>query len=225
MGLFSSVGKFLTGGSSGSSSAKSGFPTLPKELQDFYKSFATEASKATLPSSADLSTFTPLGITDQEQYAIDTAATGLAPTPESLSRDVSMFMNPYDDYVIDAINREAEGENSILQSALDKAGQFASNREILGANDIDQKRLQQIGVFKQGQYDKAIDNVLNNLSGLRQQDIANSLGIGEFLRSLDLETKQAPLNALDYAAKYLGVLPESGGSTQVDRDWETRKVV
>lgn len=221
MGFFSSVGKFLGGGSEGSSAGTSGFKLLPPEIQDYYKDFATDAASYTLPSTANLDMYTPLDITDDEQSALSLIRDGLSPTAESLQSDIDMFMNPFDDYVIDAINRESQGDYSVLKSALSNAGQFGSNRDILGANDIDLTRLNQIGSFKQDQYNKAIDYTLNDLAGLRQQDIQNLLGAGEFERNIDLQNKQVPLAALDTAAKYLGILPESGGSQQVSKQSST----
>ena len=216
MGFFSEATKFLGGGSDSQSrsSEKSGFALLPPEIQDAYTGFAGDLSSRFGGGAAD-SLFTPLPQTGFETDALSAIGQGLTPTEGSLRADIGMQMNPFDDFVIDAINREAQGENSILNQALTQAGQFGSNRGILGANDIEQVRQGNIGRFKQDQYNTALQNALTRLPQLRGQDIGLQFGAGEFLRGLDTQTQQAPINALSSFGNLLGALPQSGGTTSV----------
>lgn len=213
MGFFSSVSKLIGGGSESesSSTSKSGFSLLPSEIQNVYKNYATGLNSLFDNGAAD-SLYTPLAQTDYETKALASSLQGVTPTAESLQSDIAMQMNPYDNYVIDEINRQAQGDYSILKQAANEAGQMGSNRQMLGANDIDLSRLNQIGQFKQDQYNTAVDNSLNQLTNARAGDIALQFGAGDFLRGLDTQTKQAPINAYTSFGQLLGVLPTSGGS-------------
>lgn len=191
----------------------SGFYALPQEYQDLYKGLLGSANDIFLPGGElNVDMFTPLGVTDDEEYAFDLIREGLTPTPESLGKDISMLMNPFDDYVISDIQREAQGENSILNQALSKTGQMGSNRGILGASDVEQRRLDRIGQFRQGQYNVALDTALGRLTDLKSQDIGNRLGIGTFDRNLDSQTKQAPFTALNAGTGSLTAFPTQFGN-------------
>lgn len=182
-----------------------GFYALPQEYQDLYTGLLGQAGDILLPDgSVNTEMFTPLARTADEERAFEMVRQGLAPTEESLRADISMLTNPYDDYVIDAINRESQGANSILNQALANTGQMGSNRSILGASDVESQRLGQIGQFRQGQYNTAVNTALGQLANLRGQDISNLFGLGEFERGLDTATKQAPLTALTAGQQALG---------------------
>lgn len=175
-----------------------GFYALPEEYQDLYTGLLGQAANVLLPNGQlNTDMFTPLAKTADEQRAFEMAREGLAPTEESLREGVSMLMNPFDDYVTDGMNREAQGQYSILNQAMNSTGQFGSNRSILGANDIEQTRLNNIGQFRQGQYNNAVDSVLGRITDLKGQDITNLMNLGSFDRGLDTQTKQAPYTALN----------------------------
>ena len=216
MGLFNEATKSLFGGSDSESktTASSGFSLLPTEIQDAFTGFSEDLASRFGGGAAD-QLFTPLPQTGFETQALDAIGQGLTPTEETLRSDIGMQMNPFDDFVIDAINREAAGESSILNQALNKAGQFNSSRGILGASDIEQQRLGTIGRFRQDQYNTALQNTLNRLPQLRGQDIGLQLGAGQFLRGLDTQTRQAPIQALSSFGGLLGALPQTGGSTSL----------
>ena len=182
-----------------------GFYALPKQYQDLYLGLLGQASDTLLPGG-ELNTamFTPLPQTADEARAAEMIRAGLAPTQESLRSDVSMLMNPYNEFVIDDLNRQAQGQNSILNQALSRTGQMGSNRSILGASDIEQQRLGQIGQFRQGQYNQAVNTALGQLANLRQGDISNLMNLGGFERGLDTATRQAPLSALTAGQQALG---------------------
>lgn len=213
MGFFSGVTKTLFGGSDStqSSQSKSGFSLLPSEIQNTYKTYATGLNDAFANGAAN-GMFTPLAQTQYEDNALNILDRGITPTAETLSQDINMQMNPFNEHVIDGINREAAGDYSILKGALNEAGQFGSNRQILGANDIENTRLNMIGRFKQDQYNQALNNSLTTLADSRARDVGLNFGAGEFLRNLDLQTKQAPINALSTFGNLITSLPQSGGS-------------
>jgi len=213
MGFFSSVSSVLGGGSQSksSSSERSGFALLPTEIQDVYKNYAKDLNTQFTGGAAN-SMFTPLPQTDFETTALNAIQRGFTPTEETLRSDINMQMNPYDDYVIGEINRQAGGDYSLLKQAANEAGQFGSNRQMLGANDIDIARLNAIGKFKQEGFDTAVQNSLSQLTQQRAGDAALQMGAGDFLRGLDTSTRQAPVDAMRSFGELLGVLPTSGGS-------------
>lgn len=201
----------LFGGSSSDSTAQSGFGLLPQNIQGAFGTLANNAT-ATLGNGNGTALFTPLPQTAGETEAVNAIDQGFTPSASQLSSDIAMQTNPYDSSVIDTINRQADGSSSVLQSALDKAGQFGSNRAVLGANDIDQARLQQIGNFEQGEYNNALNNALTVLPKDRQQDAMDQLQAGSFQRGLYDQTQQAPVSALDAYAALIKALPQTGGS-------------
>lgn len=221
MGFFSSIGKVsgMLGGaesSSSSGSSQSGFALLPPELQKAFTQYGTQVSNlfANPTTSADM--FRPLAQTADETAAFGQARAGLG-TEETFNKNISMLMNPFDEFVINDINRQATGNNSLVNQAATIAGQQGSNRSFLGTSDVERTRLNDIGQFRQNQYNTAVNQALGPLANLQQQDIANLLGIGEFQRGLDLQTKQAPYSALSAYGGLLGALPQSGGSTSTQQ--------
>lgn len=200
------------GGGTTTSSSTQGFRDLPAEIQNAFKTLATQA-QGQLTSGNLASMYTPLAQTAGETAALNAMNTGFSPTASSISSDVAMQTNPYDRYVIDEINRQSQGENSILQQNLGTAGQFGSNRQFLGANDIDLSRLNQIGQFKQGQYNTALTNALTTLPQARANDASAALTAGTYQRNLAGQTATAPLTGLAAISNILGVLPTNSGTS------------
>lgn len=201
------------GGSEGSSSQQSsqGFRDLPPEIQDTFKQLATTA-QGYLGNPSTTSMFTPQqsALTTQGNNAI---SQGFNPTASSLQSDIAMQQNPYNQSVIDEINRQAGGQNSVLQQNLNSAGQFGSNRQFLGANDIDLSRLNQIGTFQQGQYNTALNNALTTLPSLRANTAQAQLQAGGAQQQLASQQQQAPINGLAAISSILGVLPTNSGQS------------
>lgn len=190
-----------------------GFYALPKEYQNLWSGILGQADDVLLPGGQlNSEMFTPLGMTADESAAFERMRQGFAPTEQSLRQDISMFMNPFDDFVINDLNRQAQGQNSLVNQASTRAGQQGSNRSFLGTSDVEQQRLNSIGQFRQGQYNNAVNQVLGPLAGLRMQDTQNLLGIGSFERGLDSATKQAPLQALNAGTGFLNAIPTSFGN-------------
>ena len=203
----------LFGGSNSESSgqSQSGFSLLPPELQKAWTQYGSQLTdQFSTPQSA---AFTPTPLTAGEQSALGSMTKGYTPTASSLASNIAMQTNPFDQSVIDTINREASGQGSVLNSQLAKAGQFGSNRGNLGANDIDLTRLNQIGSFKQNEYNAALNNALTTIPGLQQASDQAALQAGGYGRNIDTQTKQAPISALQAYAQLMGVVPNSGGST------------
>lgn len=202
------------GGSKQSSSSTSGYAALPPQLQAIFNQLGMAVGQYTNPNNPGVTDrFTPLAQTADETAAFDKMRQGFAPNAQSIGSDIAMQQNPFDQYVIDGINREATGQNSILGQNLTKAGQFGSNRGMLGANDIDLSRLQQIGQFKQGGFNTAMNNALTTLPQARANDAQGLLGIGGFQRDLASGTNLAPVSALQAGTGMINPFTAGGTST------------
>ena len=190
-----------------------GYYALPNMYRALYDRNLNAASSALYDEDGKIKNdlFTPLPTTADEQAAFDIARNRMAPTQESLTADVNMLMNPYNDFVINDINRQAAGENSLVNQLAGRAGQIGSNRSFLGTSDVEQNRLNNIGQFRQNQYNTAINQALSVLPALRQQDISNLMNVGSFERGLDTATRQAPITGVQTAQDVLnGVRTEFG---------------
>lgn len=199
----------LLGGSKTSSSS-GGFNQLPEEIRNAYTGLGSELENILKGNYSGA--YTPTPLSTGEQSAIERMYKGFAPTAETIGSDIAMQQNPYDQYVIDEINRQAGGDYSILKQALNEAGQMGSNRQNLGANDIDLSRLNQIGSFKQDWYKDAMKNALTTLPGMRSADATTALGAGSYARDIDMGTSSAQITALQEIAKAMGILPTQEGS-------------
>ncbi len=189
MGLFSSS-KTVT-------VPATGYYAQPKNYRDLHENLRNSALNIFYPDGTiNSEMFTPLAKTADETQAFERMRTGLTPTAQTLGSDISMLMNPYDEYVVNDLNNQSRGDYSLARQYAGSVGQMGSNRDMLGASDVEQNRLNSIGTFRQSQYNQALDSVFNNLIPQRQNDINNLLGMGGFDRTLDTQTKQAPYNAL-----------------------------
>ena len=208
------MGSVLGGGGGGGGSSQSGYSALPKALKDAFNPLGIAVGQYTNPANAGVKEmFTPLAQTADETAAMQRIRQGFTPTAESLKSDISMLMNPFDQSVIDVINREGQGQYSALKQAMTQAGQLGSNRSMLGANDIDLSRMQQIGTFKQNQYNQALNQIFDKLVPQRAADAQGMLGIGSFERGLDTATKQAPISALQSGTSMIAPFVSGGTST------------
>jgi hypothetical protein len=209
------MGSLFGGGGKSSSTQLSGYSALSDGLKERFDRLGAGIEKYTNPNNAGvIDAFSPLAQTADETRAFNQIRQGFTPTAQSLRSDISMLMNPFDQFVLDDVNQQAQGDYSILKQDLNSAGQLGSNRQLLGANDIEQRRLGTIGKLRQDQYNRALDQVFNNLVPGRQQDAQGLLGIGNFQRGLDQQTSLAPVSALQAGTGMLGPFVTGGSSTQ-----------
>lgn len=207
------MGFFGGGGSQTVNIPATGFYAQPDAYRNLYKGVLGDANdlfgrNSTVDTTA---MFTPMGLNAGEQSGLNSIYQGFTPTSESLGQDLSMLMNPFDDYVINDINRQATGNNSLVNQAATRAGQQGSNRSFLGTSDVEQNRLNSIGQFRQGQYNTAVNQVLNNLVPQRSADAYGALTAGTYERDLSNQTKQAPYTALMAGQQALAGIPTQFG--------------
>lgn len=188
-------------GSKKTTTPGTGFYALPKEMQTALNTITTQGA-AQLTGSAGARMFTPLGQTAQESQAYNLMQ---LPTNQTAMQElVSQYLNPFQDYITQGINKQAEGSYSSYKDALSSAGQMGSNREFLNAGAADQARLSAIGSTLASNYNTAQQTAL----GQNQTNIQNLLAQAENQRALDLQTKQAPISGLNALA---GMLSGTGG--------------
>jgi hypothetical protein len=211
--------KTLFGGSDqqSTSQGKSGFALLPKAIQDSFTNLATQSSNLLAPNGGapNASMFTLPSLNPNSSSALSQiAGQDFAITPDRLKSNIAMQTNPYDSSVIDTINREAQGQGSVLKSMLTDSGTFGSNRTALGANDIDLTRLNQIGTFKNAEFQNALNNALTVIPQNQAQSAEGSVQAGLTQQGQQMQNQQAPASALTLLAQLMGVLPQTGGSEQ-----------
>lgn len=213
MGGLGAVSSLFGGNNDKSETTQQSSAMLPS-VSNAWNSYAPLLAKYLDPANGGANYFTPMGQTADENQAFGMMRQGFAPkSAADVSNSISMFMNPYNDYVINDINDQAQGNYSLLKQAVTDAGQFGSNRQVLGAGELERNRLNTIGNFQQGQFNNALDMAMNTMPALQMQDAQNLLGIGNFQRNLDTQTRQAPINALNQWSGLMGVLPQSGAAT------------
>lgn len=187
-----------------------GFYALPKDLQSQYSTFykaipgATTADQFTLPDfNAD------------QLAAFDLAR--WTPTQDSVNSLIAPYQNPFDEAVINTINREAVGANSLLKQGQNEANAFGSNRQMLGANDVDLTRLNQIGSFKQSQFNNSLNTALNQ----QQNQMNNLLNVGGQQQNQQYQNQLAPFNALTAQSSLLNPVVQYMGQSTPERTIKT----
>ncbi len=205
----------LFGGSSSKAqnTSQSGFALLPPEVQNAFTTLASNATNTlangngasldVLPSLPGSST-NALNQIQNQNFAI---------TPDSIKSNINEQMNPYNDSVINQIERAQNGNLSQLNSYLTNSGTYGSNRGALGANDISQSAADQIGTFLSGQFNNSLNNALTTIPQNNAQSAAGSVQAGQLQQGQQLQNQQAPITALTQLAQIMGVLPQTGGST------------
>lgn len=200
--------------SSSQSSSKTGYSSLSKALKAAFDPLGEAVGQFTNPNNPGVTeAFTPTPFSAAENNAVGNINAGFAPTADSIKSDMALQMNPYNDSVISEINRQGNGDFSVMKQALANAGQSGSNREILGANDVDLSRMNQIGGFLNNQFNTSMDNALTTMPLARATDAQGQLGVGDMIRKLAMQTAQAPVAALQSGTNMIAPFT-AGGTTQ-----------
>lgn len=190
-----------------------GFYSQPQAYQDLYTGLLSGANSTLLPGGQfNYNMFKPTPITEGERAGLASMAQGFTPNQESLQSDLSMLMNPFDEYVINDLNRQSQGQNSLVKQFGNQAGQMGSNRNFLGTSDVEQNRLNSIGGFRQSQYNNSLNTIFNNLVPSRRADATGQLTGGAYGRELQAQQDQAPFNALMQAYGLFNGIPTEFGN-------------
>lgn len=207
----------LFGGSNNSSqSTTNGFGGLPPAIQSAFTNLASTASGTLAPGgspSSSLFTLPSLGAPSTNALS-QIENQNFAITPESIQSGINEQINPYNDSVINQIEKAQNGNLSQLNSYLTNSGTFGSNRGMLGASDISNTAADQIGSFLNGEYNTALNNALTTIPQNNAQSAAGSVQAGQLQQGQTLQNQQAPVSALAALAQIMGVLPTTSGSGQ-----------
>lgn len=188
------------------SESKSGLAALPTGDRKRFSRLAHE-----LEMSIDPSMFSPMGITSEEQEAVDILR-GIVPDEAELDRRIEMLMNPYEDIVVDDINRQFEGDFGALNQLASQAGAFGSSRMRDEMTDIEDARLRSVGAARKAGYDTALQGALYQIPNLQNIQASGLMGFGGLERQIDLQQKQAPITAYSTAINALTPLLNSSTS-------------
>lgn len=201
----------LTGGQKTTTPA-TGYYSLPADLKGQYTTAYNAIPGATTPAQ-----FTPPPFNPDQLAAFGMARNIANPTAGGISSMISPFMNPYDEAVQNNINRDAMSQNSLVTQQGQQVGQMGSNRNFLASSDVEQNRLNNSNIFRQAQYNKALDTAL----GQQQTGFAALSGIGDQQQQQEWGVQQAPFNALSAQFGLLNPVAQFVGSSVPSQTYKT----
>ena len=103
--------------------------------------------------------------------------------------DINQFYNPYQSYVVDEINRQAQiGQQQVADAAI-KAGAFGGGREGVQQAEMERRRLETIGRAQQQGFTQAL--------GAAQRQQQMQLGAGTALGQLGVTQQQQALQDIN----------------------------
>ena len=204
---------FGGGGSSQAQSSASGFSQLPPSLQNAFSNLGTQATNTVGNPSSAASMFTLPALSAPASSALSQIQNqNFAITPQSINTAMSEQMNPYNDSVINQIEKAQNGTESQLNSYLTDQGQFGSNRGMLGASDISNTAANQIGSFLNPQFNTAMQNALTTIPNQNAQSAQGAVQGGLLQQQQVLQNQMAPVSALQSLGQVLGTVGMNGGS-------------
>jgi len=99
-----------------------------------------------------------------------TVTSGLGQLLAAQTPNINQFLNPYQTYVIDEINRQAQQAQNQLSARAVGAGAFGGGREGVQAAELERARLGQVGLAQQRGFGTALD------AAQRQQQLLGNIG-------------------------------------------------
>lgn len=193
---------------SSSGSSAGGYGALPAFDQQAIQKLITNAGDMlSAPNGANI--FTPL-----PQTASETTAQGLAQpmTQQSVTNMANTYMNPYQQFLTNAINQNAQQGNSLYQNQVAGSGFAAgtTNRDFLNEGYATGQQDQAIGQSLANNYGAALDTGL----GQQNKNVSQLMGIGQNQRAITAGTNQAPVTALQALAQLMNTaMPATTTST------------
>ena len=206
---------YFGGGGSGSSTPAETQTTFSREAPEI------EARKLALYDASAQLTQTPVNIpafqaaapTALEQQAYRDAAmtgTGTTATEQGIAAalgarttamqapDVSGFLNPYNQFVTDEINRQAAMQRNAIGASAVRSGAFGGGREGIQLAELQGRTQQAIGAAAQQNYGQALQAAQNQQAAqvAAQQQAASQLGaFGQQQQSMQSQDIQRMLQA------------------------------
>lgn len=198
--------------------APTGFQTLP----GFAQQGLEEAVGSARGFLQDPSIFAPTGLTPEQQQAISLLASGAQPlTDERFRAGISMFQDPYLEATLtpalEDLQRIGRGAFGDIGAQASAAGAFGSSRQALreaelGRNLAKEAARISAGVRSQG-FESATDRFLSEL-GRQRQGAEKLFDVGEAIRTLQQQQRQAPVQATSFLSSLIQGLPTGGGPVE-----------
>lgn len=185
-----------------SSSGATGYGALPAFDQQAIQSLISNAGTTlAAPNGANMNT--PIPLTSQE-----TTAQNLSQpmTQQSVTNMANNYMNPYQQFLTNAINQNAQQGNSMYQNQVAGSGFAAgtTNRDFLNEAYNQGQTNQAIGASMANNYNDALTTGL----GQQNTDVSQLMGEGANQRQIGLQTSQAPITALQQLSQLIsGSMP------------------
>jgi hypothetical protein len=121
------------------------------ELMDLGRSIAQQPVTIPAIQVAPMS-----GLETQAQTLAGQTGTGIAQLLAAQNPNINQFLNPYQSFVIDEINRQAaQAQNTLAARAID-AGAFGGGREGVAQAELERARLGQVGLAQQRGFQDAV---------------------------------------------------------------------
>lgn len=216
------IGSFLGGKPKPATAVKeapTGFETLP--------GFAQEAFKTTIGRGQEFlgrpELFAPAQLTEQQQMALQTLASGLAPlTPETFQTGLRTFQDPFEEQVVQGAIRDIRegtlGELSDIGARAGEFGAFGGQRQALLESDALRRMGQQIGDvsgrLRSLGFQQAAEKTLGDIARQRQT-AATLFPLAETQRGIQQQAIQAPLRQTEFLQNLLRGIPVGGGTQKV----------
>jgi hypothetical protein len=147
---------------------------IPRQLPGYEAAALTpQQQQATQLGQAGIGAYQPFlqqaGQTLQQGIG-QLAGVGQAPTQQGLAQ----YLNPYQQQVIDEINRQAEQKQIQARGSAVMSGAFGGGREAVLMGELERARLGQVGLAQQSGYESALKAFQNQ----QQQQIQAAQGLG-----------------------------------------------
>lgn len=213
---------FGSKGTPSSSQQPTGFNTLPQFGQDAFKQGVT-GIQGLATNSPDL--FAPAPLNSTQQAGFDLVNQGFQPTNSStFGSNLSMFMNPYTEDVVNSTNKQILQANAGLLNQINgdanQVGAFGGTRQGTAQALQNQNTLNTIAstdaALNQTGFNNATTNALNTINqgnANQQTQIGNLFNSGLLQQNQATAQQQAPLTALQALLAASQGIPVGGGGT------------
>ena len=180
------------------------------ELMDLGRSIADQPVKIPDIPVAPFSALEQQGLTAAGTTGVGqpTVTSGIGQLLAAQTPNINQFLNPYQSYVIDEINRQAGLAQNRLGAQAVMSGAFGGGREGIAQAELERARLGQVGIAQQRGFGQAlsaaqqqqaqqaqIGSQLANIGaaqqGMAQQDIQQLMAAGGVQRQLAQNTLDA----------------------------------
>lgn len=201
-GVGALTGQGLTGGGK-TASTQSGWDAIPGFDQSALTGLVNSGNSL-LSGAGGAAMYTPMPLTPDEQTA-DRLSQPM--TQQGVTDLTNNYMNPFNDFLMKNIQNTAQGINSNYQGQVSGSG-FApgtTNRDFLNTAYNQGQEDLAIGTTSAGEYNTALTTGL----GQQNTNVSQLMGMGANQRAIDLQTRQAPISALNALGQLTGYIPNS----------------